>query len=187
MKIIKTIAAAGLLAAALAVTTGTALAAEWQTPAEAVAGVTGKSAQEVAELREEGLSCGAIAAGAGKLEEFQEAMLALREERLEARVADGQLTQEQADSLLEAMKERQALCDGTGAGLGNSVGNGCCDGTGAGLGNGVGNGRCDGTGAGLGNGVGNGRCDGTGAGLGNGRMGGGQGNGHRLRDGSCLS
>ena len=56
----------------------------------------------------------------------------LRKDQLAARVADGRLTQEQADKILASIEERQALCDGEGYGYGCGYGRGYRDGNGDG-------------------------------------------------------
>ena len=96
------------------------------------------------------------------------------EEKLEAieeRVDDEDMTQEEADAIIEQITSCDEECDGTGECAdrpeeGRGIfGNGANDGTGArrgtmdGTGNGAGNGAKDGTGNGAGNG--NGVCDGT--------------------------
>mgnify|MGYP003623413978 CR=1 FL=1 len=135
-----------------------AFAATYSTPADACAGVTGKTLEQVITLRQGGKTYGAIAADAGKLEEFKDAVLEIKEDRLKKLVQDGTITQAEADEILEIIKERQAVCDGTGNG-----------GSGLGLGLGGGRGRTQGTGRGNG---------GTGRGMGAGGM--------RLQDGSCY-
>lgn len=140
------------LALAISAGTVTALAATYATPAEAAAALSQKTTEEVQALRESGKSYGSIAADAGKLEEFQSAMLALREEALDARVASGQITQEQADAALTAVKEHQSACDGTGNGSGCTLGAGCGTGVGSGARNGHGMGHGNGRGHGRGNG-----------------------------------
>lgn len=146
--------------AVLTLTTAALAAPACGTPAEAAAEVTGRTLEEVVEERLSGKPYGLIAAESGVLEAFQAAMLEIREAALAAGVESGTLTQEEADAFLEAIRQRQAVCDGTGAG-------GC--GLGAGLG------------CGLGRGAGAG---GRGMGCGLGRSG---GYGRGLRDGSCLN
>lgn len=67
-------------------------------------------------------------ANSAALEEWKAARLKRMEERLEAIVSVGSLTQEQADDMLAAMTQRQENCDGTGCGNQTQ-----CDGTGAGF------------------------------------------------------
>ena len=151
--------------------------------AQAAVNVSGQSLEELREQMSTVNCMGTLMAQQGLLEEFQEERLRLCEDRLNQCVANGTITQEQADSTLAQIKERQALCDGSGQGacngLGLGLGNGACDGTGQGWGNG--NGACDGTGQGWGNG--NGACDGTGQGQGwgGGHHGGGRGCGRAYR------
>lgn len=75
MKNIKPFLAACAAFTILAATSVTA-AAEYKTPAEAAAGLTGQTVEEIIiERLETGKSFGAIADAAGKLEEFQETVL----------------------------------------------------------------------------------------------------------------
>ncbi|PKM77203.1 MAG: hypothetical protein CVU90_08605 [Firmicutes bacterium HGW-Firmicutes-15] len=133
-----------------------AYAATAMTPAEIAAGLTGKSVETLYQERAAGKTYGTIANEAGKIEEFKSQMLEQKKIVLDQRVADGNLTQEQADTRYNSIKDNQANCDGTGnAKMGKNSG------LGLGQGNGMGNGRGAGGGAGI--------CNGTGAGLGQGR------------------
>jgi len=117
------------------------------TPAEIVAGLTGKTTEAVNDLRDSGETYGAIANDAGKLDEFQAQMLDQRKAILDQRVKDGSLTQTQADAIYNNMKNNQALCDGTGTGR---MGNGAGYGMGNRMGSGVnGFGGCQGRGFGA--------------------------------------
>jgi hypothetical protein len=142
---IKKITAIGAMVLVIGATSITAFAAsKYSSPAEAVAGLTGKTtASVIQEKQDTGKSYGAIAAEAGKLEEFKKERLQIVKDNLAKRVADGTITQARADEIIKAVEERQAVCDGTGTG-----GAGC--GMGAGLGRGNGRG-CGGAGCGLGN------------------------------------
>ncbi len=129
----------------------TVLAADYPTPADIAASVTGKAVAEVIQERiDTGKTYGAIAAEAGKLEEFKEEMLNTKEEMLREDVENGVISQQEADDTLNTIKERQAICDGTGCGLG--YGSGC------GFGSGRGAGRGCGAGLGRGRGSRNGSC-----------------------------
>lgn len=153
----------GMVVLALGATSVVALAASpYDTPAEAIAGITGRTEEDVrAERAETGKTYGAIAIEAGKQEEFKDAMTEMREDAIQARVQEGQLTQEEADAILARIQERQADCDGTGAG------------------------REDRENLGLfGQGGGQGLGQGAGQGAGQ-RKGAGNGSGAGLRDGSC--
>ena len=121
-------------------------ASAYSTPAEAAAGVTGKTVEEVvAEKQSTGLTYGQIANEAGKLEQFKAAILEMRKAAIAEKVASGEMTQEEADALISAIEANSAVCDGTGsAGIGKSFG------VAFGAGNGTGSGVCDGTGAGAG-------------------------------------
>lgn len=156
------------LVLALGVTSVVAYAASaYGTPAEAAAGLTGRTLESVTEEKvENGKSYGTIADEAGKLDEFKAEMLEMKKALLEKKVADGVLTQEQADEILAAIEENLASCDGTGAGS-------CGQGFGMGFGrpnrNGQGIGRGNGQGRGQGCGMGNGQGRGLGLGRGNGQ------------------
>lgn len=130
-------------------------ASSYSTPAEAVAGLTGRTVEDVtAERYETGKTYGTIADDAGKLEEFQTEMLQIKKDILADRVEAGLMTQERADAILAAIEENQATCDGTG-----SLGNG--QRMGAGFGGKYGNGQGYGQGQGYGRGMnGYGQCGG---------------------------
>ena len=127
---------------------------DYKSPAEVLSALTGQSADEITAAREDGQSYGAQAVEADVLDEFQSDRLAQYKATLDAAVADGDLTQEEADARYAAMSERMEACDGTGTGLGQ--GNGAGNGTGLGQGNGNGQGR--GSRAGQGMGMGTGPC-----------------------------
>lgn len=135
-------------------------------PAEIIAGLTGKSTQEVREERREGTCFAAQAQEAGVLPEFQEERLALCEERLDSAVADGSITQEDADQILAEVKLRQENFAATGLCQGNPQGNpqGYYQGNPCGPVNGLRDGTC--IGQENPNGPGNGPKDGTGKGTG---------------------
>lgn len=152
-----TILVIGLSTAAFAAT-------DYKTPAEIVAGLTGKTVDEVTADRQAGTAYGAQAQAADKLDEFQTERLALCDQNLDQAVLDGKLTQAEADKILEEMNLRMEACDGTGMGVGqgerNGTGAGLCDGTGAGQNSERGTGR----GMGMGRGAGNGNGTGLGCG-----------------------
>ena len=88
----------------------TVMAADYQSPAEIVASLTGRAVAEVIQERADtGKTFGAIAAEAGKLDEFKAEVYNVKEEMLSEDVENGVMTQEQADSILEDVRERQAL------------------------------------------------------------------------------
>ena len=176
-----------------AMTVGIAAVSAYDTPAEAAAGLTGQSVEQViAERHETGKTYGEIAGEAGMLEEFESEMLQIRKNILTEKVENGTLTQNEADEILRRFEENSENCDGTGSdrlgqsykigfgsGNGNFNGNetGLCDGTGTGLEDG------SGYGSGNSNGNGNGLRDGTGTGLEDG-SGYSNGRGNGLRDGT---
>ena len=150
--------------------------ASYQTPAQAAAGVTGMTLEEVQEERAEtGKTYGEIAAEYDRLAEFQEARQSMREEAADTEPAAVSSTGN-GNGACDGSCNSTGICDGSCLGAGNGNGTGVCDGTGAGNGNGNGvcdgscnsTGVCDGSCLGAGNGNGNGVCDGTGAGNGNG-------------------
>ncbi|WP_070000937.1 hypothetical protein [Cellulosilyticum sp. I15G10I2] len=149
MKNLKKVVSRGVMILAVGVTSLTAYAASsYNTPAEALAGVTGKTVEGiVAERAETGKTYGAIADEAGKLTEFKSEVLEIKKDALAERVASGTMTQGKADEIIAALEKNQINCDGTGtARIGQNLGAGF--GCGNGNGNGLGNGR---GGAGRGN------------------------------------
>jgi len=144
MKNLKNMITASMVVAAISVTSVTVFAAsKYGSPAEAAAALTGKSVEEVLQIRqEENKTLGIQVNEVGKLDEFQQEILEQKKEVLQERVADGRLTQEQADVILSDIETNQALCDGTGTGIGMM--------NGSGLGQGMMNGNRNGFGNGLG-------------------------------------
>lgn len=141
---LKKIAAIGTMVLVIGATSITAFAAsKYNSPAEAVAGLTGKTVESVVSERSEtGKTYGEIAKEAGKLEEFKSENLQIKKDILAKKVADGTMTQARADEIIKAVEERQATCDGTGNG-----GSGCGMGAGFGRGSSNGGGRgCGGVG-----------------------------------------
>ncbi|MDR3583902.1 MAG: DUF2680 domain-containing protein [Desulfosporosinus sp.] len=113
---------------------GTAYAAV-TTPADIAASVTGKTIAAVNQERAAGKTYGAIAQEAGKLTEFQTQMLEQQKAILSQRVANGQLTQTQADGIYKSIESNQITCAGTGSAcLGLGLGTGAGQGQGRGMG-----------------------------------------------------
>lgn len=163
MKNVRNIVAAGALTLAMGVTSMTVFAAaKYDSPQDALAGITGKSVEEIAEMKVENKTYGAIAAEAGKLDEFKAELFEQKKENLQERVTEGKIAQEDADALLERVQEHQALCDGEG-----NPGEGLMEGAGLQLGNGPKDGN--GNGEGLQSGEGNGIKERDGDGNGNGK------------------
>lgn len=155
MKLHKKFALIGAAALVISVTSISALAASsYQTPAEIVAGLTGKTVESVTtEKMETGETYGSLAEDYGVLDEFQAQSLEAKKAYLEERVASGAITQERADTILAAIESHQANCDGlhsggSGAEMGAGFGGG--NGTGMGTGYGRGNGNAGGGRNGLG-------------------------------------
>lgn len=99
----------------------TVMASGYQTPAETAASLTGKAVSEIIQERfDTGKTFGQLAAEAGKLEEFKKERLKAKEEILTENVETGTISQEEADTIIDNIKERQAACDGTGCGYGRS-------------------------------------------------------------------
>lgn len=118
MKHLKKLAFMGAVVLVVGVTSITALAASsYHSPAEIVAGLTGKSAESVtAEKMETGDTYGSLADKYGVLDQFRAQMLEEKRTYLNERVADGTMTQERADAIITSMENHQADCDGTSSG-----------------------------------------------------------------------
>lgn len=165
------ILAAVMLVAIAAATSITAFAATYQTPADAVAGLTNKTVSEVTALHQDGKTYGTIAKENGVLDQFREEILAMKKETIQARVDSDKLTAEKAAEIIAKFEASEQTCDGTESGdrIGQEYGLGFGNGSGEGNGTGL----KDGTGAANGNGQGNGNGvglkDGTGAANGNGQ------------------
>lgn len=128
MKNLKKIVVVGAVIFTLGTTSIAALAASYNTPAEIVAGLTGKSVESVTTQKAEtGKTYGALADEYGVLDQFKAQNLEQKKIQLAERVKAGTMTQEQADAIIAAMEDRQANCDGT-----------CSGATGAGMGAGFG-------------------------------------------------
>lgn len=170
MKNLKKVITVGALVLAIGVTSVTGFAASvYNTPAEAVAGLTGQTVENVVAQRQEtNKTYGRIAAEAGKLEEFKKENLEMKKDNLNAQVKEGKITQEKADSIIKAIEENQVNCDGTGSkGIGQREG-----------------GKFGYNG--LGQGLGNEAKPGQGRGQDQGQGNKGQG-GMRLQDGTCYT
>ncbi|MGL5087675.1 MAG: DUF2680 domain-containing protein [Clostridium sp.] len=132
-------------------------ASNYKTPAEAVAALTSRTVESVTSQKTEtGKSYGSIAKEAGVLPEFKAENLEIKKDKINAKVASGKITQEEADALIAKITEKQANCDGTGTEkIGKSNGLGLGSGSGAKNGHG----QKNGTGKnGLGQKQGNGTC-----------------------------
>lgn len=118
----------GAMLAAITATSLTAFAAvPGDSPAEILANLTGKSTTEIQDQRSsEHKGFGKMAQEAGVGDAFNAAMSDRHKEHLAQKVADGTLTQEQA----ETMQQRHQMgVNGSGMGMhngmGNKHGNGC--------------------------------------------------------------
>ena len=106
MKIIKKITT-GLLGTLLIGTVAFAA-----TPAEIYSDVTGVTTQEAYSLRqEEGITFGELAEENGVFQEFVDKMVEDKISRIEDRVDQGSLTQEEADTYIAKIKENAENCD----------------------------------------------------------------------------
>lgn len=115
-----------------------AYAAEYTSPVKITSELTGKSVEDLQEERESGKTYGEIAKDSGKQEEFKSSMLEHRKSILKERVAEGKITQEKADEILNKIEEKMKDCDGTGGkdmGKENGLGFGKGKGNGQGMGN----------------------------------------------------
>ncbi len=137
MKKLKKFAFIGAVVLIVSATSITALAASsYTTPAEIVAGLTGKSVESVtAQKVESGETYGSLASEYGVLTQFKSQMLEQKKAQLAERVNAGTMTQERADAIIAAMEANQANCDGSCSG-----GTGAKMGAGFGAGTGTGNG-----------------------------------------------
>ncbi|WMJ78830.1 MULTISPECIES: hypothetical protein [unclassified Sedimentibacter] len=136
MKKSKKIILAGVAAFTLAITSVTAFAFTTGSPAEIFAGLTEKTVDEAIDLRyESGKTFGQLASDEGVWEEFNTEMLEGKKSLLDERVANGYLTQEEADEIYSGILERTEYCDGYGIGGGRM---GCNYGNGFGQGRGYG-------------------------------------------------
>lgn len=110
----------GAIVLGVGATSSTVFAASiYNNPAEALAGITGKTVDSVlTERYETGKSFGAIADEAGKLDEYQKELLEMKKDVLTQRVESGDLTQEEADRIITAVEENQVYCNGDGYGRG---------------------------------------------------------------------
>lgn len=151
MKTIKKVVVAGITIFALIAGSAAAFAtSQYSTPAEAVAGLTGRQVQSIIDERvQTGKTYGTMADDAGVLNEFKAEMLEMKKDTLATRVAAGKITQDQADTIITKITSNQALCDGKGSGCGSHR-----SGYGAGAGFGQGWGNKDGRQAGHGHGFG---------------------------------
>ena len=139
-----------LIAVMMLGATGFAFADGLFNPASIYAGLTETTVEEAyAEKLETKSTFGELAKNAGVYEDFQAEALEAKTELIKERVADGTLTQEQADAVLENLAE----CDGgMNHVLRNALGTGqqAQNGEGFGAGNGLGQGRMAGNGMGGG-------------------------------------
>lgn len=106
----------GAMAMALGATSVTAYAvSNYNSPAEAVAGLTGRTIDSVIEERTEtGKKYGTIANEAGKLTEFKAEVLEMKKDKLNEKVQAGEMSQEEADKIITTLEQNQENCDGTG-------------------------------------------------------------------------
>ena len=74
--------------------------------------LTGKTVEQIRELKENGMRWGDIAKDAEQFEAFKEAMFNNMKERFAQLVEEGKITQEQADDRLAQMQERHENCTG---------------------------------------------------------------------------
>lgn len=93
-------------------------ASTYNTPAEAVADLTGRTLASVAtEKSETGSSYGTIASEAGVLTEFKTEMFEIKKDQLAEQVANGKITQSEADAILATWQQNQVACTGNGSGM----------------------------------------------------------------------
>lgn len=123
---IKNIAIAGLLALGVGATSFTVYAqANYDNPREALSAMTGKTMEEIHDLRQtEGVTKAELFNSEADYKAFQDEVLEQRKERVQERVENGNLTQERADEILTRMQDGTFKQDGSGLGQGEN----CMDG-----------------------------------------------------------
>ena len=157
MKNFREIVTIGGLVLALGATSITGFAATTnKTPAEVLAGLTGKTVESlISEKQETNKTYGQIAAEVGKLDEFKQVNMEMKKANLKNQVEEGRISQEKADQIIKEIEENQSNCDGTGNekvgqkqggrfgsnGIGQGLGKGSQDGQGNGQGRKLGRGQ----------------------------------------------
>lgn len=118
MKKAKKIFIAGAVALLLGTTSLTVFAkTQYNTPAEVVAGITGRTVESVVEERKlENKTYGTIALEADVLDEFKAEALEMKKANLTKQVAEGKITQDEALEIIKVIEENQLTCDGTCSG-----------------------------------------------------------------------
>ena len=148
---LKKIAVLGSMILAIGATSITAFAAsDYTTPANAVAGLSGRTVESViAEKIDSEKTYGKIAIEENVSVEFRNEMINMKKNVLAEKVKAGTITQAEADEVLKALDEKQLDCDGTGSGeVGKNLGAGfgSKDGNGQGQSKALGNGQRNGQG-----------------------------------------
>lgn len=117
MKNLTKILAIGALITSVGVTSVTAFAAsKYTSPADIVAGLTGRTTDSVIEEHiNENKTYGTIANEASKIEEFKKENLELKKETINEKVTNGTITQDEANKLIKTIEENQSNCDGSGS------------------------------------------------------------------------
>ncbi len=140
MKKLKTLAVISIMLLIISATSIIVFAAAYDTPAQALADISGKDLETViAERKEKNIRYGTMAKEAGSLEEFRKEMLEIKKAVLKERVKTGTITQEKADEIIVTMEKNYDNCDGTGQkGQCGNIGQK----NGIGFGNGYGAGEC---------------------------------------------
>ncbi len=117
MKNLNKILAIGALITSVGVTSVTAFAAsKYTSPADIVAGLTGRTTDSVIEEHNnENKTYGTIANEASKLDEFKKENLELKKETINEKVANGTITQDEANKLIKTIEENKSNCDGSGS------------------------------------------------------------------------
>lgn len=92
-----------------------------KTKAELLSELTGKSVQKIEGERLTSKTYGQVASDNDVLDEFQAKRIENHKQFLQEKVANGSVTQEQADQIISQMKQNQANCDGSGNGIHHKV------------------------------------------------------------------
>lgn len=124
MILLKKLLAVGTMVLTISATSVMAFGATtYKTPAEIVAGLTNKTVQEViTESMQTGKTFGTIANKTGLLDKFQAENLEIKKAILNEQVANGYLTQVQADSMIANIQTNQTICGGYNMGYGCGMG-----------------------------------------------------------------
>ena len=87
-----------------------------QSAIDALTPLTGLDSETIVELRDSGSTFMDIATSEGVADEFRSVMQSIRIDRINQKLEDGKLTQEQADAAIEHITTAAETCDGEASG-----------------------------------------------------------------------